>query len=83
MSGASASRPEPERLLTQLRTSDAGGVYKPNRLGRSLKHLLQVVGDFQQLGVAWFPSPTPPTRLPPRGGPCLTCLPRWLTLSAS
>jgi DNA invertase Pin-like site-specific DNA recombinase len=38
-------------LLTQLRTGDTVYIYKLDRLGRSLKHLLQVVGDFQQLGV--------------------------------
>jgi len=51
VSGASTSRPELERLLTQLRTGDTVYLYKLDRLGRSLKHLLQVVGDFQQLGV--------------------------------
>ena len=51
VSGASTSRPELERLLTQLRTGDTVYIYKLDRLGRSLKHLLQVVGDFQQLGV--------------------------------
>jgi DNA invertase Pin-like site-specific DNA recombinase len=51
VSGASTSRPELERLLTQLRPGDTVYIYKLDRLGRSLKHLLQVVGDFQQLGV--------------------------------
>ncbi|GAB2709609.1 resolvase [Hymenobacter frigidus] len=51
VSGTSTSRPELERLLTQLRTGDTVYIYKLDRLGRSLKHLLQVVGDFQQLGV--------------------------------
>ncbi|WP_460586478.1 recombinase family protein [Hymenobacter arcticus] len=54
VSGASASRPELERLLTQLRTSDTVYIYKLDRLdrlGRSLCHLLQVVGDLQQMGV--------------------------------
>jgi len=51
VSGASASRPELERLLTQLRTGDTVYIYKLDRLGRSLRHLLKVVGDLQQLGV--------------------------------
>ncbi len=51
MSGASASRPELERLLTQLRTGDTVYIYKLDRLGCSLRHLLKVVGDLQQLGV--------------------------------
>jgi DNA invertase Pin-like site-specific DNA recombinase len=49
--GASASRPELERVLTQLRRGDTVYIYKLDRLGRSLQHLLQVVGDLQQLGV--------------------------------
>ena len=32
--------PELERLLTQLRTGDMVYLYKLDRLGRSLKHLL-------------------------------------------
>ncbi|MFD1875511.1 recombinase family protein [Hymenobacter bucti] len=51
VSGASASRPELERLLTQLRTGDTVYIYKLDRLGRSLRHLLKVVGDLQQMGV--------------------------------
>ena len=56
VSGASTSRPELERLLTQLRTGDTVYIYKLDRLGRSLKHLLQVVGDFQQRGVRAYAS---------------------------
>jgi DNA invertase Pin-like site-specific DNA recombinase len=51
VSGASVSRPELERLLTQLRTGDTVYIYKLDRLGRSLRHLLKVVGDLQQMGV--------------------------------
>ena len=51
MSGASASRPELERLLTQLRAGDTVYIYKLDRLGRSLRPLLEVVGNLQQLGV--------------------------------
>ncbi|MFD1874935.1 recombinase family protein [Hymenobacter bucti] len=51
VSGASASRPELERRRHQLRAGDTVYIYKLDRLGRSLKHLLQVVGDLQQRGV--------------------------------
>jgi DNA invertase Pin-like site-specific DNA recombinase len=51
VSGANASRPELDKLLSQLRAGDTVYIYKLDRLGRSLKHLLQVVGDFQQRGV--------------------------------
>ena len=50
-SGASASRPELARLLAQLRPADTLYIYKLDRLGRSLRHLLQVVADLQQRGV--------------------------------
>jgi len=50
VSRASTTCPELGRL-TQLRTSDMANIYKLDRLWCSLKHLLQVVGDFQQLGV--------------------------------
>jgi DNA invertase Pin-like site-specific DNA recombinase len=49
--GARASRPELDQLLSRLRASDKVTIYKLDRLGRSLKHLLQVVGDLQQQGV--------------------------------
>ena len=51
VSRASASRPELERLLSRLRPGDTVYIYKLDRLGCSLKHLLQVVGDLQQRGV--------------------------------
>jgi DNA invertase Pin-like site-specific DNA recombinase len=51
VSGASASRPELDKLLSQLRAGDIAYIYKLDRLGRSLKHLLQVVSDLQQRGV--------------------------------
>ena len=51
VSGARASRPELDELLSRLRPGDTVYIYKLDRLGRSLKHLLQVVGDLQQQGV--------------------------------
>jgi len=48
VSGASASRPELERLLTQLRTGDTIYIYKLDRLGCSLRHLLTLAGNLQQ-----------------------------------
>jgi DNA invertase Pin-like site-specific DNA recombinase len=57
VSGASADRPELDKLLSHLRAGDTVYIYKLDRLGRSLKHLLQVVGDLQQRGVGLV-SPT-------------------------
>jgi DNA invertase Pin-like site-specific DNA recombinase len=42
-SGAKTDRIELEKLLSQIRVGDVVVVYKLDRLGRSLKHLLEVV----------------------------------------
>ncbi|WP_454060774.1 recombinase family protein [Elizabethkingia ursingii] len=42
-SGAKADRPELDKLIAQLRKGDIVMVYKLDRLGRSLKHLLEIV----------------------------------------
>jgi DNA invertase Pin-like site-specific DNA recombinase len=44
-SGAKTDRPELQKLLTHLRKGDIVVVYKLDRLGRSLKHLLEVVAE--------------------------------------
>ena len=51
VSGASASRPELDKLLAQLRKGDTIYIYKLDRLGRSLRHLLLLVADFEKRGV--------------------------------
>lgn len=50
-SGARSDRPELEKMLGQLRKDDIVVVYKLDRLGRSLKHLLEVVAVLGQRGV--------------------------------
>lgn len=47
-SGAKADRPELGRLIEHLRKGDIVVVYKLDRLGRSLKHLLEIVDLFNQ-----------------------------------
>jgi DNA invertase Pin-like site-specific DNA recombinase len=47
-SGAKADRAELSRLLEQVRKGDIVVVYKLDRLGRSLKHLLEVVALLQR-----------------------------------
>lgn len=44
-SGAKTDRPELQKLLNHLRKGDVVVVYKLDRLGRSLKHLLEVVAE--------------------------------------
>ena len=47
-SSAKTDRPELQKLLNHLRKGDIVVVYKLNRLGRSLKHLLDVVAELNQ-----------------------------------
>ncbi len=44
-SGAKTDRPELQNLLKHIRKGDIVVVYKLDRLGRSLKHLLEVVSE--------------------------------------
>lgn len=50
-SGALASRPELDAALAYLRPGDVLVVWRLDRLGRSLKHLIGLVGDLEQRGV--------------------------------
>ena len=50
-SGATESRPALDELLGQLRPGDTVVVWRLDRLGRSLRHLIDVVGDLEQRGV--------------------------------
>jgi DNA invertase Pin-like site-specific DNA recombinase len=56
-SGKLESRPALDDLLGQARPGDNVVVWRLDRLGRSLKNLIEVVGELQQRGVA-FVSPT-------------------------
>ena len=47
-SGAKTDRPELQKLLNHLRKGDIVVVYKLDRLGRSLKHLLDIVAELNQ-----------------------------------
>jgi len=51
VSGAKADRPELAKMRAQLRQGDTVCIYKLDRLGRSMKHLLELVDEFQQKGV--------------------------------
>ncbi|WP_229755429.1 recombinase family protein [Hymenobacter cavernae] len=50
-SGATRERPELDHLLASLRPGDTVYIYKLDRLGRSLKHLLDMVAEFEFRGV--------------------------------
>ena len=50
-SGATKARPELDRMLAGLRPGDTVCIYKLDRLGRSLKHLLDMVAELEFRGV--------------------------------
>lgn len=50
-SGARAHRPELDRMLGMLREGDTVVVWKLDRLGRSMQHLVDLVGKFNDMGV--------------------------------
>jgi DNA invertase Pin-like site-specific DNA recombinase len=52
-SGARATRPELAAALRACRTGDVLVVWKLDRLGRSMKHLVEIVDDLQQRGVGF------------------------------
>jgi DNA invertase Pin-like site-specific DNA recombinase len=69
VSGAKASRPELDACLAYLRQRDTLTVWKLDRLGRSVSHLVHVVGELRRRGVRFvsltegFDTATPHGRL--------------------
>lgn len=47
-SGAKSARPELDKLLANVRPGDAVVIWKLDRLGRSLKHLVELVGELAE-----------------------------------
>jgi DNA invertase Pin-like site-specific DNA recombinase len=52
-SGALAARPELAQVLDQLRPGDTLVVWKLDRLGRSLRHLIDTVGELERRGIGF------------------------------
>lgn len=52
-SGKSVARPELEKLMAHVRKGDTIVVWKLDRLGRSLKDLLQIINTFKDQGVGF------------------------------
>lgn len=50
-SGKSNERPELVKMMEQLRKDDILIIWKLDRLGRSLKNLIEIVSDVQNMGV--------------------------------
>lgn len=67
VSGAKAARPELARMLEALRSGDIVVVWRLDRLGRSLKHLIDTVETFEAQGVG-FQSVTDPIDTTTPGG---------------
>lgn len=53
LSGKSRSRPQLEECLRTLRKGDVLVVWRLDRLGRSLKDLVEIITDLEQRGVAF------------------------------
>jgi len=53
ISGTKTDRPELQKMLEQLREGDEVVVWKLDRLGRSLSHLIQLVTGFSDKGVSF------------------------------
>jgi DNA invertase Pin-like site-specific DNA recombinase len=53
VSGTKARRPGLEQALSHLRTGDTLVVWRLDRLGRSLRHLIDTVTDLQEKGVGF------------------------------
>jgi DNA invertase Pin-like site-specific DNA recombinase len=52
-SGAKASRPELDRMLEALRPGDTVIVWRLDRLGRNLEHLIQLVNQFTENNIGF------------------------------
>lgn len=52
-SGAIDERPELNRMLDQLRPGDTVVVFKLDRLGRNLKHLIQTISSLEERGIGF------------------------------
>src|SRR5918912_1558549 len=53
VSGTKAKRPGLEQALSHLRAGDTLVVWRLDRLGRSLKHLIDTVTDLQERGIGF------------------------------
>lgn len=51
MTGSRKDRPELEAMIKMLRPGDTVVVYKLDRIARSLKHIISIVNQFQEIGV--------------------------------
>jgi hypothetical protein len=81
-SGAHTDRPVLEQLLDQLRPGDTLVVWKLDRLGRSLRHLVDTVTGLADHGIG-FRSLQEAIDTPPAASSSCTCSPPWLSSNAT
>lgn len=81
-SGSTTERPELTAALDYLRPGDVLVVWRLDRLGRSLKHLVQVVGELQDRGVGFKSLHENIDTTTPTGRLTFTFLPRWPSSNA-
>lgn len=54
VSGSRTDRPQLDKMLDHLRAGDVVVVWKLDRLGRSLRHLISLIDDFEARGVGFL-----------------------------
>ena len=52
-SGGKSSRPKLERTIEVLREGDTLAVWRLDRLGRSLKHLIELISELEESGIGF------------------------------
>jgi DNA invertase Pin-like site-specific DNA recombinase len=82
-SGARTDRPSLAQVLDQLRPGDTLVVWKLDRLGRSLGHLVDTVTGLADRGVGSAASRRRSTPPPPAASSSSTCSPPWPNSNAT
>lgn len=78
-SDVKTARPVLDEQLSQLRAGDVMAVGKFDRMGLSLRHLVELAGNLMERKVGLFSLNAPSTPRALRSGLYLICSLRWLT----
>jgi DNA invertase Pin-like site-specific DNA recombinase len=82
-SGALAARPALDQVFDQLRPGDTLVVWKLDRLGRSLRHLVDTITTLADRGVGFRSLQEQIDTTPRAASWCSTSSPRWPSSSAT
>jgi hypothetical protein len=82
-SGARADRPALEQLLEQFRSGDTLVVWKLDRLGRSLRHLVDTVTGLAERGIGFRSLQEQIDTTTPAASSSSTCSPPWPSSNAT